>query len=89
MIKPDPKHCYIYARKSTEGDEKQVESISRQIEIASDLIKRDSVVMPKSHIVSEKKSAKIPDNRPLFTELIRLGEKKEHTVIYCWLFNRL
>lgn len=89
MNKINPQHTYIYARKSTEGDEKQMESIPRQIEIALEVAKRDGTEMPKSHIISEKKSAKVPDNRPLFTDLINLVEKNEHTVIYCWLFNRI
>ena len=88
MNKFNPRLCYIYARKSSEGDEKQVESIPRQIDIALELAKRDGITIPKDHIITEKKSAKIP-GRPKFIDLINIVELSSHTVIYCWLFNRL
>ena len=79
---------YIYARKSTENDEKQVESIPRQIDIAQELALKDSLAIPQTHTLTEEKTAKKP-GRPIFNQLMRAVERNHHTTVYCWIFNRL
>ena len=79
---------YIYARKSTENDEKQVESIPRQIDIAHELALRDGVTIPEPHVLTEERTGKKP-GRPVFNQLMQVVEKNHHTTVYCWIFNRL
>ena len=76
-MKPDtPKIKYIlYARKSTENEDRQVQSIDDQVErlnkLATDL------------------DLKKPDNRPDFTEMMERLKKGEADGILCWSLNRL
>lgn len=77
----------IYARKSSESEDRQVQSIDDQInrlkEIAKDL---DLKVV---RIYKESKSAKQPGRRQLFSELISLIESGKANGILCWQINRL
>lgn len=88
MMKFDPNISYIYARKSSEDKGKQVESIARQIDISQDTSKRYEVGIQKAHILSEEKTASKP-GRIVFNELMDIVDKNDHTVIFCWRFNRL
>lgn len=78
---------FIYARKSSESEDRQIQSIDDQInrlkELASDLN------LDIKKIYTEAKSAKKPDNRPLFDEMIRRIENGEADGILCWQINRL
>lgn len=78
---------FLYARKSSESEDRQVQSIddqtSRLKKLAADLdlnIKK---------IYTESKSAKKPDNRPIFDEMIQRIEDGEAEGILCWQINRL
>ena len=88
-MKPDtPKIKYIlYARKSTENEDRQVQSIDDQVErlnkLATDL---DLKIIDTYR---ESKSAKKPDNRPDFTEMMERLKKGEADGILCWSLNRL
>lgn len=77
----------LYARKSSESEDRQVQSIDDQInrlkQLASDL----SLDIKK--IYTEAKSAKKPNNRPIFDEMIERIEKGEANGILCWQINRL
>ncbi len=78
---------FIYARKSSESEDRQVQSIDDQInrlkQLASDL----NLNIKK--IYTEAKSAKKPNNRPIFDEMIERIEKGEADGILCWQINRL
>lgn len=78
---------FLYARKSSESEDRQVQSIDDQMtrlkRIAEDL---------NLHIVkiyTEAKSAKKPNNRPIFEEMIQRIEKGDASGILCWQINRL
>ena len=77
----------LYARKSSESEDRQVQSIDDQVkrlkQLAADL------KLEIAQIVTESKSAKIPNNRPLFEEMINQLENGEADGILCWQINRL
>jgi len=78
---------FLYARKSSESEDRQVQSIDDQInrlkKIASDL----NLDIKKSY--TEAKTAKKPNNRPIFDEMIQRIENGEANGILCWQINRL
>ena len=78
---------FIYARKSSESEDRQVQSIDDQIERLKKLASDYNLIVKKIYI--EAKSAKKPDNRPLFTEMLSRIENGEAEGILCWQINRL
>ena len=78
---------FLYARKSSESEDRQVQSIDDQVnrlkKLASDL----NLDIKKSY--TEAKSAKKPNNRPIFDEMIKRIENGEADGILCWQINRL
>src|SRR3989338_7643651 len=78
---------FLYTRKSSESEDRQVQSIEDQIDRLEAL-----AVQLKLKIVDrymESKSAKQPNNRPMFTEMLERIEKGEANGILCWQNNRL
>jgi DNA invertase Pin-like site-specific DNA recombinase len=77
----------LYARKSTEDENRQVRSIGDQIadcrKLATDL------GLNVVDIIQETKSAKRPKQRPLFTQMLRDLEAKKYDAILCWHPDRL
>ena len=77
----------LYARKSTEDENRQIRSIPDQIrdckKLAADLGLR--IV----DTVQETKSAKKPNQRPLFTKMLLDIEAKKYDAILCWHPDRL
>ena len=77
----------IYARKSSESEDRQVQSIESQVDrlkrIATDLN------LDIKQVYTEAKSAKNPNNRPQFDEMIERVERGEADGILCWQINRL
>ena len=55
---------FIYARKSSESDEKQVQSIEDQVRIMTDLAKSYGIKVKE--IFTESKTAKEPHARAIF-----------------------
>jgi len=76
----------IYARKSSEGEERQAKSIEDQINIMKEIAKRDNLDIVQ--IYYESKSAKSP-GRPVFDEMIKKFEKGKFDAILCWKIDRL
>ena len=78
---------FIYARKSSEGEDRQVQSIKDQ----TDRITRmaNDLHLDVVEILSESKSAKNPDCRPVFNKMLERIEKGEAQGIICWAINRL
>lgn len=79
----------LYARKSNESEDKQIASLNDQIETMTELADDKSYQIIKKAIYKESKSAKIPDQRPKFEELISLIEKGTINAILTYKSNRL
>ena len=79
-------HYFLYARKSTDVEDKQVMSIEAQLIELRALARRDGLDIAEEYI--EKRSAKIP-GRPVFEEMLKRIEKGEAQGIVCWKIDRL
>jgi DNA invertase Pin-like site-specific DNA recombinase len=80
------KYC-LYARKSTEEDEKQALSINSQIKEMLEMATRDNVQV--TEIRQESHSAKDSGQRPVFNKLISDIKKDVFNGILCWAPDRL
>ncbi len=76
----------IYARKSTESEDRQSLSIQSQIIEMQEIAKREGVRIIK--IFQESKSAKEP-GRPVFAEMLKFIEQGKAQGILCWKIDRL
>jgi len=77
---------FIYCRKSTEAEDKQVLSMESQIRELTDLAKR--LGLRVVGVLTESKSAKAP-GRQAFNELLQRIYKGEASGIICWKLDRL
>jgi site-specific DNA recombinase len=77
----------LYARKSTEDENRQVRSIGDQIADCKKLA--DELGLRVVATVKETKSAKKPGKRDLFTKLLKDIENKKYDAILCWHPDRL
>ncbi len=77
---------FLYARKSTDVEDKQILSIEAQLAELRELAKRESLNIADEFI--EKRSAKIP-GRPIFNEMLRRIQNGEAQGIVCWKIDRL
>ena len=77
---------FLYARKSTDVEDKQVRSIEDQLAVLRALAKTEGLNIAQEFI--EKQSAKIP-GRPVFNEMLARIEKGEAQGIVCWKLDRL
>lgn len=77
---------FLYARKSTDVEDKQILSIEAQLSELRALAKRDGLEVIEEFV--EKKSAKMP-GRPLFGEMMARIQKGEAQGIVCWKIDRL
>lgn len=77
----------IYLRKSTEDEGRQIRSIKDQERDCRDLAKRLGLNIVA--IISEQKSAKKPNNRPEFTNMLKRIRFKEFDAIVAWHPDRL
>lgn len=78
---------YIYVRKSSESEERQVQSLGDQIDRLTKMAAAAGLEVVE--IFSEAKSAKSPGNRPIFDEMLKKIEAGEANGILCWEINRL
>ena len=78
---------FIYARKSTEGDSRQILSIDGQLEDLRKIIARESLSIVDT--ITEKRSAASPFNRPAYSEMIARIRKGEASGILVWHIDRL
>ena len=76
----------IYARKSTDSEDRQARSIGDQINDCEKIAKENNLEVVE--VITEKKSAKLP-GRPGFAKLIKLIENREIDGIICWGLDRL
>lgn len=77
----------IYARKSSESSERQIQSIPDQLKIFNDIASKLGVKIIDT--ITDEKSAKKPGKRTGFLRLIKRIEKGEINAILCWRLNRL
>ena len=78
----------MYARKSTDTEDRQVQSLDDQVKYMGDIAKAQGLTIIGKPI-RESKSAKRPNNRPLFTELMKEIEDGKIDGIICWKVDRL
>ena len=77
----------LYARKSSEDKARQILSLESQINTMQKLA--DDLDLHVVKVLSESKSAKKPDNRPVFVEMIKMLEQGKADGIICWKLDRL
>jgi len=77
---------FLYARKSTDVEDKQVLSIEAQLFELRALAKKENLEIADEFV--EKRTAKMP-GRPVFNEMIRKIQKGEAQGIICWKLDRL
>ena len=78
---------FLYARKSSESEDRQVQSIDDQTDRLKKLAQNLSLNIIETFI--ESKSAKKPNNRPIFDKMMQRIENGEADGILCWHLNRL
>lgn len=78
----------LYARKSTDTEDKQVQSLDDQVKVMKATAKREGVRLVGDPL-REAKSAKRPHVRPVFEELIQEIEDGKIDGIVCWKLDRL
>ena len=77
---------FIYARKSSEAEDRQINSIEDQLGVLKEMAERDGDIVVD--ILYESASAKKP-GRPVFNQMLERINKGEATGIICWKLNRL
>ena len=77
---------FIYARKSTDVEDKQVLSIESQLAELRALAKHEQLNVVEVFV--EKRSAKMP-GRPVFEDMLKRIERGEAQGIVCWKIDRL
>ncbi|MFA5967167.1 MAG: recombinase family protein [Patescibacteria group bacterium] len=77
----------LYARKSSESDERQALSIDSQIKEMEIIAQRDGIKIVD--IIRESHSAKESGQRPVYKELLQRIREKEFTGILTWAPDRL
>ncbi len=76
-----PIKYFLYARKSSEGEDRQVSSIESQIDELTKLAEKNNITI--TEVFSEAKSAKAP-GREVFRKMIDRIKKGEANGILCW-----
>ncbi len=76
-----------YTRKSSESEDRQVQSIERQKDDIIEIIERDNLILYQD-IIEETKSAFTP-GREAFATLVKLTQKGKVNAWLCWHANRL
>ncbi|HQB76349.1 MAG TPA: recombinase family protein [bacterium] len=84
---------FLHARKSLEDKSKQILSLESQVNKMKKLA--HSLGLEIDKIYTESKSAKLPNNRPVFLEMLKLLENNNEAEgygiygIFCWKIDRL
>ena len=81
-----PQKFFLYARKSTDVEDKQVLSIEAQLTELRTFAKREGLDVIEEFV--EKQSAKIP-GRPIFDDMLNRAKKGEANGILAWHPDRL
>jgi len=78
---------FIYARKSTEGEDRQILSIEGQLQEVEQIRNREQLTILETLI--DKKSAASPYNRPHYTDMIHRIKRSEASGIVVYQIDRL
>jgi len=78
---------FIYVRKSSEGDERQVQSIPAQMESLEEV--KGNKQLKIVEVIEEAKSAKPPNGRDGFNRMLGSIEKQKADGILVWSLDRL
>ena len=89
MSKVTKMNYKIYARKSSESDDRQALSIESQISECKKIAEYNGITISNEDILYEAKSAKEPHQRPVFENLAKSIEDGKVNVIITWHPNRL
>ena len=81
-----PIKYFLYARKSSESEDKQVASVPAQIKELKDLAKQRNLNV--LDVLTEEKSAKAP-GRPVFNQMMEDIHQGKAQGIICWKLDRL
>jgi site-specific DNA recombinase len=77
----------IYARKSTESEDRQVQSLDDQINALREIARRENLVI--AEVFQEARSAKAPHKRPEFDRLVESIEAGSVDAVLTWSVSRL
>ncbi len=80
------KKYFIYTRKSTDTEDRQVRSLADQLSELRELARKEQIEVMDTFI--EKQTAKIP-GRPVFAEMLERIEAGEASGILAWHPDRL
>jgi DNA invertase Pin-like site-specific DNA recombinase/predicted metal-binding protein len=86
QITAQPIKYFLYARKSSESEDRQMQSIEAQIGELTKIAEQQNIEVVR--VFSESKSAKAP-GREVFEDMIKRIKKGEANGIVCWKLNRL
>lgn len=78
---------FLYARKSSESEDRQIQSIESQVNRLKELANNYGLKIKE--VFTEAKSAKQPNNRPIFDQMIKRIEAGEAQGILAWQINRI
>lgn len=81
------KKAVLYARKSTESEDKQIQSIDDQIRIMKEVARDEGLEIVE--VLSESKSAKEPNVRVQFSEMMKNVSDGKYNIILAWDTSRL
>ncbi|HRN70364.1 MAG TPA: recombinase family protein [Candidatus Woesebacteria bacterium] len=79
----------IYARKSTESEERQIRSLPDQIAECKQIVESRNLKLYSKVPIAESESAKEPDIRPKFREMLNDIKKGKYSGIIAWHPDRL
>lgn len=87
QLESDKIRYFLYARKSSESEDRQVQSIGDQIDRLEKLALSYNLEVVRTF--TESKSAKSPYQRVVFDDMLKRIETGEADGILCWEINRL
>ena len=79
----------IYARKSTDDPQRQVQSLPSQVKECKEFARSKGLPFKESEIIRESESAKTPGIRPLFTQMLKDIAAGKFDGIIAWNPDRL
>ncbi len=77
----------LYVRKSTEQEDRQIQSIEDQTRELTSLAHREGWTIAR--VFEESMSAKVPNTRPIFQEMMVQVDQGRFDGILCWSLNRI
>lgn len=77
---------FLYARKSSEAEDRQVASIDAQVNVLEKIAQQEGLEIIE--ILTESQSAKAP-GRPIFSQLLQRINNGEAQGVICWKLDRL